>query len=109
MQRIYGKRHVPTSADSLAPPTYPSALIFVLNCKTAAAIHQSREFLLDYPYHQRLRLILKEMMVFRERTESREEFESIARVEELRKEAAQIWEAVQIAFRNSKRRNRPPD
>ncbi|TGO41393.1 hypothetical protein BHYA_0022g00320 [Botrytis hyacinthi] len=109
MQRIYGKRHVPTSADSLAPPAYPSALIFALDCKTAAAIHQSREFLVDYPYHQKLRLILKEMMGFRERTESREEFESIARVEELQKEAAQIWEAVQIAFRNSKRRNRPPD
>ncbi|TGO07430.1 hypothetical protein BTUL_0278g00130 [Botrytis tulipae] len=109
MQRIYGKRHVPTSADSLPTPAYPSALIFVLDCKTAAAIHQSREFLLDYPYHQRLRLILKEMMGFWERAKSGEEFESIARVEGLRKEAAQIWEAVQIAFRNSKRRSRPPD
>ncbi|KAF7897592.1 hypothetical protein EAF00_005820 [Botryotinia globosa] len=109
MQRIYGKRHVPTSADSLPLPKYPSALNFVLDCKTAAAIHQSREFLLDYPYHQRLRLILKEMMGFWERAESREQFESIVIVEELRKEAAQIWKAVQIAFRNSKRRSRPPD
>ncbi|KAF7924627.1 uncharacterized protein EAE97_010578 [Botrytis byssoidea] len=109
MQRIYGKRHVPTSADTLPPPAYLSALIFVLDCKTAAAIHQSRELLLDYPYHQRLRLILKDMMGFWERAKSRQEFESIARVEELRKEAAQIWEAVQIAFRNSKRRSRPQD
>ncbi|TGO60005.1 hypothetical protein BCON_0039g00360 [Botryotinia convoluta] len=109
MQRIYGKRHVPTSADSLALHIYPSTLIFVLNCKTAAAIHQSREFLVDYPYHQKLRLILKEMMVIWERAESREKFESISRVEELRKEAVQVWEAVQIAFRNSKRRSRPPD
>ncbi|TGO16893.1 hypothetical protein BPAE_0462g00020 [Botrytis paeoniae] len=109
MQRIYGKRHVPTSADSLVPHTYPSTLIFVLDCKTAAAIHQSREFLVDYPYHQKLRLILKEMMVIWERAESREKFESIARVEELRKEVVQIWEAVKIAFRSSKRRSRPPD
>ncbi|KAF7948699.1 hypothetical protein EAE96_007893 [Botrytis aclada] len=109
MQRIYGKRHVPTSTDSLVPYTYPSALTFVLDCKTAAAIHQSREFLVDYPYHQKLRGILKEMMVLWERAESREKFESIARVEELRKEAIQIWEAVQIAFRSSKRRFRPPD
>ncbi|KAF5873980.1 uncharacterized protein Bfra_005447 [Botrytis fragariae] len=109
MQRIYGKRHVPTSADSLVLHTYPSALIFVLDCKTAAAIHQSRELLVDYPYHQKLRLILKEMMVIWERAESREKFESIARVEELQKEAVQIWEAVKIAFRNSKRRSRPPD
>ncbi|TGO44437.1 hypothetical protein BOTNAR_0824g00020 [Botryotinia narcissicola] len=109
MQRIYGKRHVPKSADSLPLPTYPSALVFVLDWKTAAAIHQSRELLLYYPYHQRLRLILKEMMGFWERAKSRQEFESIARVVELRKEAAQIWEAVQIAFRNSKRRSRPPD
>ncbi|KAM0127028.1 hypothetical protein ACHAO1_009717 [Botrytis cinerea] len=109
MQRIYGKRHVPTSADSLVPRTYPSTLIFVLDCKTVAAIHQSREFLVDYAHHQRLRLILKEMMVIWELVESYEKFDSIARVEELRKEAAQIWEAVQIAYRSSKRRFRPPD
>ncbi|KAF7902156.1 uncharacterized protein EAF01_007454 [Botrytis porri] len=109
MQRIYGKRHVPTSADSSVPHTYPSALIFVLDCKTAAAIHQSREFLVDYPYHQKLRLILKEMIAIWERAESREKFESIARVEGLRKEAVHIWEAVKIALRNSKRRIRPPD
>lgn len=109
MQRIYGKRHVPTSADSLVLRTYPSTLIFVLDCKTAAAIHQSREFLVDYAHHQRLRLILKEMMVIWELVESYEKFDSIARVGELRKEAAQIWEAVQIAYRSSKRRFRPPD
>ncbi|KAF7913502.1 uncharacterized protein EAE98_011527 [Botrytis deweyae] len=109
MQRIYGKRHVPTSADLSVPHTYPSALMFVLDCKTAAAIHQSREFLVDYPYHQKLRLILKEMMVIWERAESREKFESSTRVEELRKEAVQIWEAVKIAFKSSKRRSRPPD
>ncbi|KAF7853580.1 uncharacterized protein EAF02_011885 [Botrytis sinoallii] len=109
MQRIYGKRHVPTSADLLVPHTYPSALMFVLDCKTAAAIYQSREFLVDYPYHQKLRLILKEMMAIWERAESREDFESSTRVEELRKEAVQIWEAVKIAFKSSKRRSRPPD
>ncbi|TEY34090.1 hypothetical protein BOTCAL_0650g00020 [Botryotinia calthae] len=111
MQRIYGKRHVhvPKSEDSLAPHIYPPTLIFVLDCKTAAAIYQSREFLVDYAHHQRLRLILKEMMVIWELAESRENFDSIARVGELRKEAAQIWEAVQIAYRSSKRRFRPPD